>query len=88
MSDPSWSEAAAALEAAEPAEIARPARTLVIDLVHVGAEWVAASSQLDAFAAYGDDREAAEKAAREKLAGWLDPAVRLEFRETGTRHPG
>jgi hypothetical protein len=68
---------------AEPAELVRPARTLVIDLAPIGAEWVATCAQLGGFTVYADDRDGAERAARENLAGWIDPAVRIEFRELG-----
>ena len=63
----------------------RSARTIVIDLVCIGAEWAAISPELPGGKMYGDCREDVKEAARENLG----PAVRLEFREVGTlpRHP-
>lgn len=61
----------------EPAALVRPARTLVIDLARIGAEWAATSAQFPALREFGDDQESAKAAAREKLG----PAVRIEFRE-------
>ena len=56
------------------------ARTLVVNLVCIGAEWAATSAHLPGGKVYGDDREGAKAAAREKLG----PAVRIEFRDLGT----
>lgn len=56
------------------------ARTLVVNLVCIGAEWAATCAQLPGGKVYGDDREGVEKAAREKLG----PAVRIKFRDVET----
>ena len=83
-SDPSWDEAVAAFGSGEPVELIRPARTLVIDVAHIGNCWIATSSQLAGFRQIGKDRAAVEMAAGEDLAGWLDSAVTVEFREAVT----
>lgn len=88
MTEPTRDEAVAALEAGEPAEVVRPARTLVIDVACIGREWTATSTQLSGFTAYGDDRAGVEKAARANLAAWLGPHVTIEFRELGALGSG
>jgi hypothetical protein len=65
----------------EPAELVRPPRTVVVDVTRGGSRWVATSEQIDGFRVSSGSREALHAAAREALAGWLDPAVTLEFAE-------
>ena len=57
------------------------ARTLVVNLVCIGAEWAATSAHLPGGKVYGDSREAVEAAARKALGRH----VTLEFRELGPR---
>ena len=61
-------------------ELVRPPRTVVVDVVRSGADWIAVSDQIEGFLVVRATPEAAKESAREDLAGWLDPAVMLEFR--------
>jgi hypothetical protein len=81
--DPSWGEAVAAFDTATPALLGRcPSRTLVIDLAWDGNEWTATSTDLEGFKVRGTDREWVVLYSRASLRGWLDPAVKVKFRDT------
>jgi hypothetical protein len=62
-------------------ELARPPRTVVIDVSRAGARWTATSEQVDGFRVSAASPLALTSAAVKALAEWLDPAVKLEFRE-------
>jgi hypothetical protein len=79
--EPTWDEAAAAFDSAEPVELVRPARTVVIDIARSGGGWIATSDQIEGFLVVRGSRDGLEAAARQDLAEWIDPAVTLEFAE-------
>jgi hypothetical protein len=66
-----------------PATATGPALTLTVDLARIGAEWAATSAQVTGLRLYADDRAGVEEAVRKELALWLDPAVKVVFRESG-----
>ena len=77
--DPGWEEALAAFGAGEPADLARGPRALIIECCYAGGGWAATSPDLAGFQVYGPSRAGVQRAARDDLAAWLDPAVTLEF---------
>jgi len=78
--EPTWEEASAAFEAAEPAEVIRPARKLVVVYRYADGCWNATSPDLQGFEVVGQSLSVVKAKAAEDLATFLDPAVELEER--------
>jgi hypothetical protein len=78
--EPTWEEANAAFEAAEPAELVRPARKLIVVYRYADGLWSATSPDLEGFEVSGPNLYAVKARAAEDLAAFLDPAVALEER--------
>jgi predicted RNase H-like HicB family nuclease len=76
--EPTWEEANAAFEAAEPAELIRPARKLVVVYRYVDGSWRANSPDLQGFEVLGRSLSEAKAKAAENLAAFLDPGVELD----------
>jgi predicted RNase H-like HicB family nuclease len=76
--DPTWEEAIAAFEAAEPAELTRPARKLAVVYRYVDGRWSATSPDLEGFDVMGLSLSEVRAKAAESLAAFLDPAVELD----------
>jgi predicted RNase H-like HicB family nuclease len=75
--EPTWEEAHAAFEAAEPAELVRPARKLRVIYEYADSSWIATSPDLDGFEVTGASLAETKARAAEDLAAFLDPAVEL-----------
>jgi len=78
--EPTWVEANAAFEAAEPAELVRPARKLVVVFRYADGCWSATSPDLEGFGVAGLSLPEVKAKAAEDLAAYLDPAVELDER--------
>ena len=78
--EPTWEEANAAFEAAEPAELVRPARKLVVVYRYADGCWSATSPDLEGFGVVGLSLSEVKAKAAEDLAAFLDPAVELDER--------
>jgi predicted RNase H-like HicB family nuclease len=79
--EPTWEEAHAAFEAAEPAELVRPARKLRVVYQLVGGSWTATSPDLEGFEVTGASLAEAKARTAEALGAFLDPAVELNEKE-------
>lgn len=79
--EPTWEEAHAAFEAAEPAELVRPARKLYVVYQYADGSWTATSPDLEGFEATGASLAETKARAAEDLAAFLDPAVELVEKE-------
>lgn len=78
--EPTWEEANAAFEAAEPAELVRPARKLVVVFRYADGCWNATSPDLEGFGVAGLSLPEVKAKAAEDLAAYLDPVVELDER--------
>jgi predicted RNase H-like HicB family nuclease len=78
--EPGLDEMIAAFEAAEPAELVRSPRRLVVEYRYEDGRWRAASPDLAGFGASGPSLHEIRQLVREDLAGYLDPAVELDER--------
>jgi hypothetical protein len=78
--EPTWEEANAAFEAAEAAELVRPARKLIVVYRYADGYWSATSPDLEGFEVSDPSLSAVKQKAAEDLAAFLDPAVAIEER--------
>lgn len=76
--EPTWEEANAAFETAEPAELVRPARNLVVVYRYADGRWSATSPDLEGFGVAGLSLSEVKAKAAEDLASFLDAAVELD----------
>lgn len=79
--EPTWEEAHAAFEAAEPAELVRPARKLRVIYQLGDGNWTATSPDLEGFEVTGVRLAETKARAAEALDAFLDPAVELDEKE-------
>jgi len=79
-SEPDYAEALAAFEAAEPAEVVRPPRAILIEYRCDDDGWHATSPQIDGLFADGPVLAEVQRTVCKRLAEWLDPAVNVTFR--------
>jgi hypothetical protein len=79
--EPTWEEAHAAFEAAEPAELVRPARKLRVIYQLSGENWTATSPDLEGFEVTGISLAETKARTAEVLGAFLDPAVELDEKE-------
>lgn len=86
--EPTWEEARAAFDAAEPVEVIRPPRRITVRYHLASKVYVAGSPEIPGFWAYGDTLDEVMAVGRERLASWLDPAVEIveELPDGGSRH--
>lgn len=73
--DPAWDEAAAAADAGEPVELARPPREITVEYWRTCDVFIATSPDIRGFRVGGMNREEVRHIARARLAAFLDPAV-------------
>lgn len=78
--DPTWEEAVAEFEAGEPVELVRSPRKVMIDYRYIDDRWWATSSALAGFVVSAASLPEAKALVAAELAGYLDPAVRLDER--------
>jgi hypothetical protein len=76
--EPTWEEANAAVEAAEPAELVRPARKLSVVYQYADGCRSATSPDLDGFAVVAASLSALKTKVAAALGNFLDPAVELD----------
>jgi hypothetical protein len=82
--EPTWEEAHGAFEAAEPAELVRPARKLHVVYRYADGSWTATSPDLEGFEVMGPSLAETKARAAGDLAAFLDPAVELVEKEPET----
>ena len=75
--EPTWDEAVAAFEAAEPVELVRSPRKIVVIYRYTDGSFVATSPALAGFEVTGSSLHEARQQARDALAAYLDPAVEV-----------
>jgi predicted RNase H-like HicB family nuclease len=75
--EPTWDEAVAAFEAAEPVELVRSARKIVVMYRYADGTFMATSPALTGFEVTGASLHETRQRAREALAAYLDPAVEV-----------
>jgi predicted RNase H-like HicB family nuclease len=76
--DPTWEEAVAAFEAAEPVEVVRPPRTVNVVYQYAAGVFTATSPELRGLRMTGRSLDETMGLVRASLDGWLDPAVTVE----------
>lgn len=79
--EPTWEQAVAEFDAAEPAELVRPLRKVVIVYRFTNGRVHATSPDLTGFEVTGPTLYETKKLVRADLATYLDPAVELDERE-------
>jgi predicted RNase H-like HicB family nuclease len=75
--EPTWDEAVAAFEAAEPVELVRSPRKIVVTYRYADGSFVATSPALTGFEVAGSSLHEARLRAKEALAAYLDPVVEV-----------
>ncbi len=78
--EPSWEDAAAMWDAAEPADLKRPPRKIIVVYRYVDGKFHATSASLKGFEVSGPSLYETKQLVREALNDYLDPAVELDER--------
>jgi hypothetical protein len=73
--EPTWDEAMAALDAAAPVEVVRSARSVTVIYRYADGMFTATSPDVRGFRVSGPSLHETQRAARDDLADFLDPAV-------------
>jgi hypothetical protein len=79
--EPTWEEAHATFDAAEPAELVRPARKLRVVYRLIDGSWTATSPDLEGFEVTGASAAEVKERTAEALGDFLDPAVELDEKD-------
>lgn len=75
--EPTWQEAVAEFEAAQPVELARSARKILVIYRYVDGRFLARSPELRGFEVSDSSLRGARELAHEALCAYLDPAVEI-----------
>jgi hypothetical protein len=78
--DLTWEQAVADFEAATPAEVVRPPRTVDVIYQYLGRRWRASSPSVRGFDVSADSLDQVREIARSSLTDYLDPAITLSER--------
>lgn len=78
--EPTWEEAKAVFTSSRPATLVRSPRKLIVEYRYSDRRWHATSPDLTSFDVSGQSLHETRQMAKEHLAGFLDPAVKLDER--------